>query len=290
MVSIANVEEYNFRKEIFKVNQKFNDEINSQNLSWKAGNNKFSTWTDSELAKLKGSRMMPESKKRYATFDKNVNLPLTIDWVSAGAVTPVKDQGQCGSCWAFSSTGALEGIHFIKSGTLLSFSEQQLVDCSTANYGCGGGWQSEAFVYYETNFAELESVYPYTAVDGTCMYNQSSTTAVDVSSYLNVNIDDVAAMKAAVAQQPVSVSLDAGHLFMNYSSGVLDSTKCGTKLDHAVLVVGYGIDAPTGLEYWTVKNSWGTSWGEEGYIRLAIIDEVGVCGVQMEPLYPTSNE
>ena len=145
-------------------------------------------------------------------------------------------------------------------------------------------------MYYETNFAELESVYPYTAVDGTCMYNTSSTTAVDVSSYLNVTIDDVAAMKAAVAQQPVSVSLDAGHLFMYYTSGVLDSTKCGTRLDHAVLVVGYGIDAPTGLEYWTVKNSWGTSWGEAGYIKLAIIDGVGVCGVQMEPLYPTSNQ
>jgi C1A family cysteine protease len=96
-------------------------------------------------------------------------------------------------------------------------------------------------------------------------------------------------MKAAVAQQPVSVSIDAGHLFMSYTSGVLNTTKCGKQLDHAVLVVGYGTDASSGLDYWTVKNSWGTSWGEAGYIRMAIIDGVGVCGVQMEPLYPTVN-
>merc|ERR1712232_1401938 len=208
------------------------------------------------------------------------------------AVTPVKDQGQCGSCWTFSSTGALEGTHAITSGKLESFSEQQIVDCANlkhgyASFGCNGGNQSVAFKYLESHKAELESVYKYTAKNGTCQYDESSATAVEVSTYKNVVKDNVDQMKAAVAQQPVSVSIEADKaVFQQYKSGIFDSAECGTKLDHAVLVAGYGSE--NGTDYWIMKNSWGTVWGEEGYMQLEIVDGAGICGIQMGPLYPTS--
>jgi len=208
----------------------------------------------------------------------------------------VKDQGQCGSCWAFSSTGALEGAHYKASGELLSFSEQQLVDCSGlfyGNLGCNGGMQARAFRYLESHKAELESVYPYTSgttkKKSSCAYSSDSKTAVEVKTYKNVTANSPSQMKAALAQQPLSVSIEADkRVFQTYKSGILDSTACGTKLDHAVLAVGYGSEG--GQEYWLVKNSWNTTWGDEGYVKLAIVDGDGICGVQMGPLYPTANQ
>ena len=134
----------------------------------------------------------------------------------------------------------------------------------------------------------MESVYPYTAKNGKCAYDESSATAVEVSQYTTVTKDNVDQMKAAVAKQPVSVSIEADKMvFQHYKTGIFDSTQCGTKLDHATLVVGYGTE--NGEDYWLMKNSWGTVWGEKGYMQLKIVDGAGICGIQMGPLYPSSN-
>ncbi len=285
--SYATVEEFNFRKALFAETEAAIQELNASETSVH-GHNKFSDYTRAEYKKLLGFMANYNESAEPVVLDAT-DLPASVNWVEAGAVTPVKDQGQCGSCWAFSSTGALEGAHQIASGELLSFSEQQLVDCVQLCFGCNGGNQALAFRYLESHDIELESAYPYTAKDGDCAYNEASATAVDVSDYTMVTSDSVEQMKAALAQQPLSVSIEADKLvFQTYTSGVLSSTKCGTQLDHAVLAVGYGTE--DGQDYWLVKNSWGTSWGEDGYIKLAIVDGDGICGVQMGPLYPTANQ
>ena len=158
--------------------------------------------------------------------------------------------------------------------------------------GCNGGMQARAFRYLESHKAELESVYPYTSgttkESSSCAYSADSQTAVEVATYTNVTANSPSQMKAALAQQPLAVSIEADkRVFQTYKSGVLDSTKCGTKLDHAVLAVGYGTE--DGTDYWLVKNSWNTTWGDQGYVKLAVVDGEGICGVQMGPLYPSSN-
>jgi len=214
----------------------------------------------------------------------------SVDWVADGAVTSVKNQGQCGSCWTFSATGALEGAYYLSSGTLEDLSMQQIVDCDTGGNGCSGGLMDQAFTWIKSNggLCSLDS-YPYTSSGGTAGTCESSCSVVSgtkVDSYTDVDSTETALM-AAVSKQPVSIAIEADQSsFQFYSSGVLTST-CGNNLDHGVLLVGYGEDS--GTKYWKVKNSWGTGWGEEGYIRLERGKDVtgGQCGILSQPSYPT---
>jgi len=208
-----------------------------------------------------------------------------VDWVAKGAVTPVKNQGQCGSCWAFSTTGALEGLNFISQGmtNLQSFSEQQLVDCSWAygNQGCNGGLMQDAFKYVKANGIALESTYPYVAKDQTC---KSKAGVWAIKGYKNVPHRSSAALASACNTQPISISIDAEKI-MKYTGGVFNDPLCGEQLDHGVLLVGY--DA----HVWKVKNSWGATWGQQGYIlfsRTAVPDILGgICGILLDASFPT---
>jgi len=310
-ISFDSQTEYNFRKEQYDAVSaeitKLNSDPNSTSV---AGHNPLSILTAAEYKSMLGYIQDGESsspsvgapvekaeRKLQETQIINVGtdtITYDVNWVTAGAVTSVKNQGQCGSCWTFSSAGALEGAHQIATGNLVNLSEQQLVSCaSTAfwgNYGCNGGNQANAFRYTKNHPLVTDTDYPYTSgktlTQGTCSYDTSQAVS-GASSYTYVSQNDAAAMKTALAQQPLAVSIEAdSSVFQTYSSGILNSTTCGTNLDHAVLAVGYGSE--NGQEFWLVKNSWGWWWGEKGYVRIAIVDGEGICGVQMYPLYPTS--
>jgi len=196
----------------------------------------------------------------YKSLDTK-NLATTVDWTKKGAVTAVKNQGQCGSCWAFSTTGSIEGAEFLKTGVLRSLSEQQLVDCAgvTGNSGCQGGLMDNAFKYVETNPLETEAEYQYTAQNGQCKYVKSKGVG-NVVTYKDVPTGDLNQFLAAVARQPVSIAIEADQqAFQGYTGGVITSG-CGSQLDHGVLAVGYGT-TENGTRYALVKNSWGASWG-----------------------------
>jgi cathepsin L len=281
-----------YRLAVFIKNLRHIKEQNQTNAaySYRLGLNRFAIMTQTEFkVKFLGRRgaVIPDSER---VAPNNINAaPASIDWRDKGAVTPVKDQGQCGSCWAFSSTGALEAAWFTKTGNLESFSEQQLNDCSwlQGNQGCNGGLQENAFKYYKHKGAILESDYPYKGRDNICHYKKHPVKA-HITGQVALKKGQ-ASLKAGVAERVLAVSVYA-QPWQFYTHGIYDNhVVCPAAerlLDHAVLAVGYGSEG--GNDYWIVKNSWSASWGEKGYIRLGRSDSGnGVCGVGLEPLYPT---
>ncbi|XP_075246877.1 cathepsin L-like isoform X2 [Convolutriloba macropyga] len=220
---------------------------------------------------------------------KGLTLPQELDWREWGLVTGVKDQGYCGSCWSFSATGALEGQHYSKTGSLVSLSEQNLMDCSWdyGNMGCNGGYPTEAFKYVKDNGGiDTEASYPYEEQDGDCRFDSDSVGAT-ATGFVTIPKADEDTLKEALAYVgPISVAVDSSHeSFQFYEGGVYDEPMCNSiEVDHAVLLVGYGTE--DGLEYWLVKNSWGTSWGEQGYIKMAR-NQNNQCGIATDASYPT---
>jgi hypothetical protein len=283
-------EEFFYKFEVFKTNYDFVEAHNAGNHTWEVELNKFADLTSAEF-KVLYNGYKPELRrgKRQPTLnDLRVGAYPTgsVDWVKNGAVTGIKDQGQCGSCWSFSTTGAVEGIVFIKHAHLTSLSEQELMDCSFSygNLGCSGGLMDNAFKYVQANGLCTEAAYPYTAKDGTCKKSSCTASAnSQIGGYKDVTHTENA-LGAAVDVQPVSIAIEADQSgFQLYKSGVFCGN-CGTNLDHGVLAVGYGTDT---TDYWKVKNSWGTSWGEQGYIRMC--RNKNECGLSNEPSYPTEN-
>jgi C1A family cysteine protease len=282
------------RFQVFQDNLEF---INTHNAEAAAGKHTFTVginqFADLTLAEFKAAYLRPfnSTRARNEVVLPEGAAPSEVDWRTKGAVTPIKDQGQCGSCWAFSSTGSIEGAHAIATGNLVSLSEQQLVDCSTAegNQGCNGGLMDYAFTYTIKNHGlTQESNYPYTATGpNTCQTAKASQAAATISSYNDVAQNQETQLIEAVAKQPVSVAIEADQsAFQFYKSGVFNSA-CGTQLDHGVLAVGYG--TTSGQDYWIVKNSWGTSWGLQGYILMAQHKGAsGICGINMMASYPVA--
>ncbi|KAA8519682.1 hypothetical protein F0562_013873 [Nyssa sinensis] len=285
------------RFKIFMDNVQFIESFNSAgNRPYKLGINQFADQTNEEFQSSRNGYKIPSNSRSSRTtpfrYESVTAVPSSMDWRKKGAVTPIKDQGQCGSCWAFSAIAATEGITQLTTGKLISLSEQELVDCDTSgeDQGCEGGYMEDAFQFIVHNKGiATETTYPYDAADGTCNTKEEASHAANITGYEMVPANSEKALLKAVANQPVAVSIDAsGYDFQFYSSGVFTGD-CGTVLDHGVAAIGYGT-TDDGTKYWLVKNSWGTAWGEDGYIRMQrdVAAKEGLCGIAMDSSYPTA--
>jgi len=293
----------------------FNDTLenikahNSKNLSWRMGVNRFSDLTGDEFSELmrfatcrkhmNTTQRFREKRQRGKQLKqmRNPKNAATVDWRSTNnplgkvAVTGVKNQGGCGSCWSFSATGAVEGAWVISERSLISLSEQELVSCDKQDSACNGGLIDYAFEYVKENGLAAEALYPYVSGSGdvpSCDASKVAQKAATITKFVDVETRSEDALENALNIGPVAIAIEADQSsFQSYTSGVLTAT-CGDSVNHGVLAVGYGHDTASNLDYWIVKNSWGTSWGLSGYVYLErhISSASGQCGILKQPSYP----
>ncbi|XP_064545962.1 cathepsin L-like [Drosophila montana] len=289
------ISEHLHRKQIFKHNKEIIDRHNKRYAAgeetFEMGINQFTDLLSHEfeafiLGGLNATVDETEIDLIYSPTG-NIEIPSSVDWRQEGAVTRVKDQGRCGSCWAFAAVGTLEGQHYLKTGELVELSEKNLLDCTSGkpyyNHGCNGGRATSALLYVKRNHGiDTASWYPYKAKQGHCRFDGSHIGAT-VSRIVRIKRNSESALAAAVAKKgPIAVSIEATHLH-HYRGGVLRKS-CHKRSNHAVVVVGYGHDT-NGGDYWLVKNSWGSLYGENGYVRMAR-NENNMCFIASNAVYP----
>ncbi|KAK9734039.1 hypothetical protein RND81_04G110500 [Saponaria officinalis] len=289
------------RFNVFKENAKHVRKVNKMDKPYKLTLNKFADLTTHEFqtlyagSKIRHNKMVQDPRSNTGGGFKYANVsdvPASVDWRKKGAVTNVKHQGNCSSCWAFSVIATVEGISHIRTGKLVPLSEQELVDCDTfPNQGCNGGLMEFAYEFIERiGGITTEANYPYTGTGGPCNMTKVNAPAVSIDGHENVPQNDEGALLKAVANQPVVVSIDSNNQdYQLYSEGVFDG-ECGTQLSHGVVAVGYGTTVD-GTKYWILKNSYGVDWGEKGYIRFQrdVSAKEGQCGIAIYASYPIKN-
>ncbi|XWS12537.1 hypothetical protein CRYUN_Cryun37aG0097700 [Craigia yunnanensis] len=289
-----NQSEKDKRFKIFKDNFEYIENFNNAgNRTYKLSINEFAELTHDEFLAVHTGYKKRDNPTTTITasfrYENLTEVPTSLDWREQGAVTPVKNQKGCGCSWAFSAVAAMEGITQIKTGKLISMSEQQLLDCSTngGNQGCNGGSMKNAFQYIMKNQGlTREEKYPYEETQGTCATEKAQAQVADISNYEEVPSNDEEALLKAVTNLPVSVAIDASGEFRFYASGVFSGV-CKNSPNHAVTIVGYGT-SKDGTKYWLIKNSWGQNWGENGYMRIQrdVDTSGGLCGLAMKASYP----
>jgi len=286
------VNEFFYRFEIFKSNMALAEAHNAKNMSWTMGVTQFADLSGDEFAKQylgkvlqKPASTLPKRTKVFSPQGENADP--AFDWRSKGAISPVRNQGQCGSCWAMTVVAAVESACYILTHNLTMWSTQALMDCSSAagNQGCNGGYIDQSFTWIEKHPLPEDACYPYTAESGTsCKKTCPPIKWCKVTGFEDVAKGDEAAMMVAVNKQPLALAIEADEsAFQLYTGGVIDSPDCGKNLDHTALLIGYGTDA--GKQYWTLQNTWGATWGEKGFVRL--IRDKDECGIADMVSYPT---